>query len=152
MGDATAFPVHLRVLRLQAGARLPVRATPAASGYDLFACIEGGSSIELGPDPALVPTGIAVEFPQGFDLQVRPRSGLARRGVMVAYGTVDADYRGELFVTMYTLGSLRSFVIHDGDRIAQLVLSRLADLEVTEVTGLGETERGAGGHGSTGMR
>lgn len=152
MLDQAVSTVALRVLRLRAGARLPVRATATASGLDLFAHLPEGGTLELGPDPVLVPTGIAVEFPAGFDLQVRPRSGLARRGVMVAYGTVDADYRGELFVTMYTLGSLRGFTIHDGDRIAQLVLGRLADVAVVETDILSDTDRGAGGHGSTGMR
>lgn len=152
MGESAGTPVTLHVLRLRADARLPIRATAAASGYDLFAHVPDGGAILLGPDPVLVPTGIAVAFPVGYDLQVRPRSGLARRGVMAAYGTVDADYRGELFVTMYTLGSVLTFPIHHGDRIAQLVLSRLTDLEVVEAQALDETDRGAGGHGSTGMR
>ncbi len=93
-----------------------------------------------------------MELPPGYDAEVRPRSGLARRGVLVAHGTIDADYRGELLVTMYTIGSASGFTISHGDRIAQLVISRLADVEVQEAETLSDTARGAGGHGSTGMR
>jgi dUTP pyrophosphatase len=139
------------VQRLRAGARLPHRATPSASGLDLFACLPA-ETIQLSRDPTLVPTGIAIEVPPGYDVQVRPRSGLAAKGVMVAFGTVDADYRGELFVNMYLTGSRDSFTIHDGDRIAQLVVARLAPLRVVAVDELQPSERGDGGFGSTGMR
>jgi dUTP pyrophosphatase len=98
----------------------------------------------------MIPCGIAIEFPYGYDVQVRPRSGLSAKGVGVAFGTVDADYRGELLVTMYTLGDLKSYELQDGDRIAQLVIGTVADANVAEVTELTETARGAGGHGSTG--
>jgi dUTP pyrophosphatase len=91
-----------------------------------------------------------MEFPYGFDLQVRPRSGLSARGVGVALGTIDADYRGELLVTMWTFGSRREYVVQDGDRIAQLVVARLTAADVVEVPQLGESARGTGGHGSTG--
>jgi len=83
-------------------------------------------------------------------VQVRPRSGLSSRGVGVAFGTIDADYRGELLVTMWTFGALASYDLHDGDRIAQLVVARLAPVAVVEVAELSATDRGAGGHGSTG--
>lgn len=98
----------------------------------------------------LVPTGIAVEVPPGFDVQVRPRSGLSLKGVAVAFGTVDADYRGELLVTMWTFGDLDAYVINDGDRIAQLVVAQLAPVRVVEAAQLSPSERGAGGHGSSG--
>ena len=140
----------LKVQRLRPEARLPVRATASASGLDLFACLEDPAGLLLGPDPILVPTGIALEIPPGFDAQVRPRSGLSKRGVGVAFGTVDSDYRGELLVTMYVFGSRDSFRIQHGDRIAQLVLSRLAELPVVEADELSPTARGSGGHGSTG--
>jgi dUTP pyrophosphatase len=98
----------------------------------------------------MVPTGIAVEVPAGYDVQVRPRSGLSLRGVGVAFGTIDADYRGELLVTMWTFGDLETYELHDGDRIAQLVIARLAPVRVVEVDALSATGRGDGGHGSTG--
>jgi dUTP pyrophosphatase len=141
----------LKVRRLRPGARPPERGTPGSTGLDLFACIEGTSSIELGREPVLVPTGIAVEVPAGYDAQVRPRSGLSAKGVGVAFGTIDSDYRGEVLVTMYLFGTLDSYTIRHGDRIAQLVIGRWADLPVAEVEALSETERGPAGHGSTGV-
>ncbi len=138
----------LRVLRLRDGARLPVRSTPAATGFDLHACLD--APLRLGPAPQLVPTGIAIEFPPGFDVQVRPRSGLSAKGVGVAFGTVDCDYRGEVLVTMWTFGALASYELRPGDRIAQLVVARLALVEVVEAVELSATPRGDGGHGSTG--
>lgn len=140
---------RVKVKRLRPAARLPQRATPGSSGYDLFACLEG-PELTIGPDPVLVPTGIAIEVPSGYDVQVRPRSGLAASGVGVTLGTIDSDYRGEVLVTMYVFGSRHSHTVHNGDRIAQLVISRLADLPLVEATELSPSERGAGGHGSTG--
>lgn len=98
----------------------------------------------------MVPTGLAIEVPPRYDVQVRPRSGLSLKGIGVAFGTVDADYRGELRVTMWTFGDLDKYVLHDGDRIAQIVIARLAPVRVVEVDELSSTERGEGGHGSTG--
>ena len=141
----------LKVRRLRPGARLPQRATPGSTGLDLFACIETAGSIELGRDPVLVPTGIAIELPPGYDAQVRPRSGLSAKGVGVTFGTIDSDYRGEVLVTMYLFGALDSYIIRHGERIAQLVIGRWADLPVVEVEALSETERGPAGHGSTGV-
>ena len=148
----TPEPAILQVRLLRPGARVPQRQSALASGFDIHACLEGGS-IELGAVPQLVPTGIAVAAPPGLDVQLRPRSGLASRGVLAVFGTLDADYRGELFVTMYCLpggGDGGRYVIEDGERIAQLVVGRLAPAEFEVVPDLGETERGAGGHGSTG--
>ena len=141
----------LRVRRLRPGARLPQRATSGSTGLDLFACIEAAGSIELGRDPVLVPTGIAIEMPPGYDAQVRPRSGLSAKGVGVTFGTIDSDYRGEVLVTMHLFGALDSYIIRHGERIAQLVIGRWADLPVVEVEALSETERGPAGHGSTGV-
>jgi len=132
-------------------ARLPQRATEGSTGLDLFAYIKKSGRITLEEKPKLVGTGIAVEVPRGYDVQIRPRSGLSARGVVAALGTVDSDYRGELLVTMYTLGRGSSFEIRHGDRIAQLVISKLADLPVEEAEELSGTERGPQGHGSTGM-
>ena len=138
----------IKVQLLRPGARLPQRATPGASGLDLHACLE--APIDLTPDVTLVPTGIAIEAPPGYDLQIRPRSGLARRGVDVILGTLDSDYRGEVFVSMRTFGSLASYRVEDGNRIAQLVISRAEALPIIQVDALSDSERGSGGHGSTG--
>ena len=140
----------LRVKRLRPGARLPQRATSGASGLDLFACIEGEGFLLLGREPRLVGTGIALEVPPGFDAQIRPRSGLSAQGVGVCLGTIDADYRGEVLVTMYVFGSESPSPVRHGDRIAQLVVTKLAALPLVEVEKLSETERGNRGHGSTG--
>ena len=127
---------------------MPSRATPGASGLDLYACLD--KDVELGPDATLVPSGIAVEVPVGFEVQLRPRSGLARRGVNVIFGTVDSDYRGEIFVNMHTIGELHSYRIQDGDRIAQLVVSRVEILTAVEADELSDSSRGGSGFGSTG--
>ncbi len=143
-------PPALRVRRLRATARLPRRATPHSSGLDLYADFgSAGGEVVLEATPQLIPTGLAVEVPPGFEVQVRPRSGLSRRGVVVAFGTVDADYRGELLVNMsWPLEG--QFTVRQGDRIAQLVVAPVALAEVEEVDELSETERGGGGFGSTG--
>lgn len=138
------------VRRLRSNARLPRRQTSLASGYDLHACLD--DPLVIGTMPTRVPTGLAFAVPEGYDAQLRPRSGLSARGVMGTLGTLDADYRGEVFVTLYCLPGLGQFTIADGDRVAQLVLARLAPLDLVEVSELDETERGAGGHGSTGLR
>lgn len=141
----------LRVKKMYPDAHLPQRATEGSTGLDLFAYIKKSGRITLEEKPKLVGTGIAVEVPRGYDVQIRPRSGLSAKGVVVAFGTVDSDYRGELLVTMYTLGQGSSFEIRHGGRIAQLVVGKLADLPVEEAEELSGTERGHQGHGSTGM-
>lgn len=138
----------IRVKRLRDGARLPFRATTGATGYDLYACLE--DELPVGPQPVRVPTGIAIEAPEGYDVQIRPRSGLSAQGVMATLGTIDADYRGELLVTMYVLPHRGPHIVRDGDRIAQLVISRIAAASLEEAGDLASTERGSGGHGSTG--
>ncbi len=141
-------PAVIKIKLLRPGARLPVRATPGSSGLDLYACLD--APVELGPDVTLVPTGIAIEAPVGYDLQVRPRSGLGRRGVDLIFGTLDSDYRGEVFVSLRTFGSTASFRVEHGDRIAQLVVARVVDVTLEQVEELSESLRGDGGHGSTG--
>ena len=138
----------IRVKRLRPNARLPERATEGSTGYDLYACLE--EPLTIGPEPIKIPAGIAIESPPGFDVQIRPRSGLSSKGVMVAFGTIDSDYRGELLVTMYALPSRDSHVVHDGDRIAQMVVSRAEHLSIELVQELSATARDTGGHGSTG--
>lgn len=141
----------LKVKKLRPRAILPRRATPGATGLDLFACIDGDGVIALGTQPKLIGTGIAIEVPKGYDVQIRPRSGLSSRGVGVTLGTVDSDYRGEVIVTMYLFSPDATFEVKHGDRIAQMVISRAVDMPLVEVEELAPTERGSGGHGSTGM-
>jgi dUTP pyrophosphatase len=106
--------------------------------------------LEVGQEPVRVPTGIAIETPAGLDVQIRPRSGLSSQGVVATLGTIDADYRGELLVTMYVLPYRGAHIVHNGDRVAQLVVSRMADVALLAAEELSATARDAGGHGSTG--
>ncbi len=140
--------VPVRVKRLRPGARLPERATDGSTGYDLYACLD--APIMVGHEPVQVPTGIAIEIGAGFDVQIRPRSGLSSRGVVVTFGTIDSDYHGELLVTMHSLHYREPHEVNDGDRIAQLVISQAFVMDMTIAEDLSETARGAGGHGSTG--
>ena len=140
----------LKIKRLRPNARLPQRATPGATGLDLFACIDSDGTVTLSTKPGLIGTGIAIEVPRGYDVQIRPRSGLSSKGVGVTLGTIDSDYRGEILVTMYLFSRDAAFEVRHGDRIAQMVVSKVADLPLVEVEELSSTERGAGGHGSTG--
>jgi dUTP pyrophosphatase len=146
--QAKGDSMELRVKSLRPSAKLPRRATPHATGLDLYACID--APMTLTRHPQLVPCGIAIEVPIGYDGQVRPRSGLTSKGVGVAFGTIDADYRGEIFVTMWTFGDKATYEIADGDRIAQLVIVQLAPVEIVEAAELSATSRAEGGHGSTG--
>ncbi len=142
----------LRVKRLTNTASIPKRSTLYSSGLDLFADLGGnGNVVELSIVPTLISTGLALEIPKGFEVQIRPRSGLSREGVDVAFGTVDADYRGELKVNMALHGDQGKVIqIHHGDRIAQLVVAPVSLVDVEEVDELGKTTRGTGGFGSTG--
>jgi dUTP pyrophosphatase len=139
---------RVRVKRLRPSAKLPFRATAHSSGFDLHACVV--EPVVLGQRPKLVGTGLAMEVPPGFDAQIRPRSGLAKQGVLCTFGTLDADYRGELMIALYTTAPDVTYVVSDGDRIAQIVITRLADVTFEEADELSDTGRGAGGHGSTG--
>lgn len=146
--------VGIQVVRLPHGRdlQLPDYATAAAAGADLLAAID--QDIELGSlERRIVPTGISIALPMGFEAQVRPRSGLAaRNGITVANapGTIDADYRGEVGVILVNLGK-EPFRISRGMRIAQLVVARHARAVWLEVSTLDETARGVGGFGSTGV-
>jgi len=132
---------------------LPSYETLASAGMDLRAAIQ--EPISLQPlERALVKTGLYLELPIGFEAQVRPRSGLAlKKGITVlnSPGTVDADYRGEIGVILVNLSS-ETFVVENGERIAQLVIAKHERAEWNEVAALSETERGAGGFGSTGVK
>ena len=138
----------IKVKRLRPSARLPFHASDGATGLDLYACLN--APVQLGPDVTLIGTGVAIETPARLDVQIRPRSGLSKQGVMVILGTIDADYRGELFVAMHTFGSLTSYEVKDGDRIAQLVITRFEAVELVEADALNDSTRGPGGYGSTG--
>lgn len=140
--------IELRVRLLHPRAAVPSRGSEHATGFDLRACLD--QPVILTQNPQKIPCGIAIEFPYGYDVQIRPRSGLSAKGVGVALGTVDADYRGELLVTMWAFGDLHEYELQDGDRIAQLVVAPLADVITLEVAELSDTVRGTGGHGSTG--
>lgn len=148
------IPLAVTVRRLPNGRDLPLPAyeTGAAAGMDLLAAVENDLVLEPGAR-ALVPTGIQVALPAGFDGQIRPRSGLAlRHGVTVLNtpGTIDADYRGEIGVVLVNLGQA-SFTVTRGMRIAQLVVAPVAKVGWREVEALPESGRGAGGFGSTGI-
>ena len=130
---------------------LPSYATPLSAGMDLRANLD--APVTLQPlERRLVPTGLFIALPAGYEAQVRPRSGLAIKkgiGVLNSPGTIDADYRGEICVILVNLSN-EAFVINDGDRIAQMVVARHETVEWTPVEVLDETERGAGGFGHTG--
>jgi dUTP pyrophosphatase len=130
---------------------LPAYQTPLAAGLDLRANLE--TSITLGPlERRLIGTGLFLELPVGYEAQIRPRSGLAyKHGISVLNtpGTVDADYRGEVKVLLVNLSNV-PFLVQDGERIAQMVIAKHEQIEWEEVNSLSETQRGAGGYGSTG--
>ena len=132
---------------------LPTYATEQSAGMDLRACTDG--PVTLRPmERRLIGTGLYIALPKGCEAQIRPRSGLAlRHGITVlnSPGTVDADYRGEIMVLLVNL-SAEDFTINDGERIAQMVIARHAQGQFAVVEDLGDTERGAGGYGHTGVK
>ena len=143
--------MELRIKRLNPAAITPTRAKPGDSGLDLYACLPDGPVFIMGGDHSVVPTGVAVELPEGHEGQVRPRSGLAaRNGIAACLGTIDNGYRGEVGVNLFNM-SFGSYRVNHGDRIAQLVVAPVALPEVLEVDELSETERGAGGFGHSGV-
>lgn len=133
------------------GAIIPEYKTAGAAGADLYAFLDSSVTILPGKS-AMIPTGLFFEIPEGYEIQVRPRSGLAaKNGVTVLNtpGTIDSDYRGEIKVILINLGD-KEFIVNNGERIAQMVIAPViqAAFEITE--NLSQTERGAGGFGSTG--
>jgi dUTP pyrophosphatase len=145
-------PIEIRIINTSSNS-LPAYATAGSSGMDIRANLD--SSQVLKPlERTLVPTGIFMEIPQGYEIQVRPRSGLAvKQGItcLNTPGTIDADYRGEIKVILINL-SQEEQVIHHGDRIAQLVLQKVEQVQWKEVEELEVTERNAGGFGHTGKQ
>ncbi|HTL82172.1 MAG TPA: dUTP diphosphatase [Bacteroidia bacterium] len=132
---------------------LPEYSTPHSAGLDLRANLE--SPVVLAPlERALIPTGLFIELPVGFEAQVRPRSGLAAKNgisVLNSPGTIDADYRGEIKVILVNLSN-EKFTVNDGERVAQLVVAKHEQIEWKPTDALASTERGAGGFGHTGTK
>ena len=149
-------PPHIRIHRLDpqknADILLPCYMTPLAAGMDIRAAVT--KLVTLAPKTIeLIPTGFAMALPEGFEAQIRSRSGLAvRHGISLinSPGTIDADYRGEVKLAVINLGS-EPYSIHRGDRIAQMIISRVFKAELTEVDSLDATHRGDGGFGHTGQ-
>lgn len=145
--------IEIKQLPHAEGLPLPAYQSAHAAGLDLTAAVPDDAPLVLAPGAhELVPTGLAIALPEGFEAQVRPRSGLAaRHGVTVlnAPGTVDADYRGEILVILINHGR-SPFTIRRGERIAQMVIAPVARAELVPVNSLASTERGSGGFGSTG--
>ncbi len=135
------------------GFSLPEYATTGSAGLDLRAVLE--APITLKPlERALLPTGLYIELPQGYEAQVRPRSGLAAKrglGCLNSPGTIDSDYRGQIHVILVNLSN-EAQTIENGERVAQMIIARYEQITWLPVEALGETERGAGGFGSTGTK
>ena len=143
--------VKVLVKRLDPRVKLPKYKTSGSSGMDLMAFIENPIKVKPGSS-TLIPTGISVAFPKEFEIQIRPRSGLAAKlsiGVLNTPGTIDSDYRGELKVIIFNHGE-KEFVVNCDDRVAQMVLTPIQKIDFEEVSELPETIRGSGGFGSTG--
>jgi dUTP pyrophosphatase len=145
--------IAVRRLPHAEGLPLPAYETPGSAGMDLRAAVPENEPMVIKPGArAMVPTGMCWAIPQGFEVQVRPRSGLAAKAGVTCLntpGTIDSDYRGEVKVILINLGE-EDFTIRRGDRIAQMVAAPVAQAAWTEVESLDETARGAGGFGSTG--
>ena len=143
--------VKVLIKKLNPAVKLPKYETSGASGVDLTAFIE--EAIDLKPKESfLIPTGLSVAFSEDFEIQIRPRSGLAAKNnisVLNTPGTIDSDYRGEIKVIIYNHGC-ENFLINNGDRIAQMILTPVLKMEFEEVNDLPKSIRGKGGFGSTG--
>ena len=144
---------EILIKRLSREVPLPKYETDGSSGLDLAAFIE--KNIEIKPGKSkIIPTGLAIAIPKNFEIQIRPRSGLAAKNqisVLNTPGTIDADYRGELKVILINLGD-KSFFVEKGLRVAQMVLCPIVKAKFKEVESLEDTKRGSGGFGSTGVR
>ncbi|MBD1148671.1 MAG: deoxyuridine 5'-triphosphate nucleotidohydrolase [Pelagibacteraceae bacterium TMED201] len=143
--------VKVLIKKLSSEVQLPSYKTLGASGMDLMAFIK--SSITVKPKTSsLIPTGLSIAFSEDYEVQIRPRSGLAAKNnisVLNTPGTIDSDYRGEIKVIIYNHGN-NDFLINNGDRIAQMILMPVVKIELEETNNLPETIRGKGGFGSTG--
>lgn len=143
----------LKLKLLSARATVPAYQTPGSAGMDVAACLPEGQTVVIQPGAiARVPLGFAVSFPEGYEVQIRPRSGLATKHAITvpnAPGTVDSDYRGEMIVALINL-SQTAFTVEHGMRIAQMVLAPVCRARITLANELDDTIRGTGGFGSTG--
>ena len=143
--------IKVLVKKKDPSVKLPSYKTNGASGMDLMAYID--KSIELKPgESCLVPTGLSVAFPEEYEIQIRPRSGLAAKNnisVLNTPGTIDSDYRGELKIILFNHGS-KNFIINNNDRVAQMILTPVIKMTLEETNELPESVRGEGGFGSTG--
>lgn len=145
--------VHITQLKSAVGLPLPHYQTEHSAGVDLYASIEDELVIEAGTWK-MVPTGIAIAIPEGYEGQVRPRSGLALKhgiGLLNSPGTIDADYRGEIGIILFNF-SEKPFIIKRGDRVAQLVFAKIEKAKFLKAETLSETIRGTGGFGHTGVK
>ena len=143
--------VKILVKKFDKNIKLPTYKTSGSSGMDLVAYIKNKITIDPGKT-VMIPTGIAVAIPKNYEIQIRPRSGLAaKKGISVLNtpGTVDSDYRGEIIIILINL-SKKSFVVKSGDRVAQMIVCPVAKGKLQEVKNLPKTVRGKGGFGSTG--
>ena len=143
--------VRVFIKKLNSSAQLPSYKTSGASGMDLMACIEKTINLEPGKS-CLVPTGLSVAFPKEYEIQIRPRSGLAAKNnisVLNTPGTIDSDYRGELKIILYNHSKV-NFTINNNDRVAQMILTPIIKMELEESDKLPDSIRGEGGFGSTG--
>ena len=143
--------VKILVKKFDKNIKLPAYKTSGSSGMDLVALVKGKINIKPGKI-AIIPTGIAIAIPMNYEIQIRPRSGLAaKKGISVLNtpGTIDSDYRGEIKIILINL-SKKSFVVKSGDRVAQMILSPVAKGKLKEIKILPRTMRGKGGFGSTG--
>jgi len=144
---------EILIKKLSKTASIPKYETAGSSGMDLAADIDEKIEIKSG-ETQIIPTGLSVSIPQEFEIQIRPRSGLAAKhqlSVLNTPGTIDADYRGEIKVILINLGK-KSFIVERGLRIAQMVLCPLIKAKIKEVETLDDTTRGSGGFGSTGVK
>ena len=143
--------VKVLIRKLSSEVKLPSYKTSGASGMDLMAFIK--SSVIIKPKTScLIPTGLSIAFSENYEIQIRPRSGLAAKSnisVLNTPGTIDSDYRGEIKVVIYNHGN-KDFLINNGDRIAQMILAPVMKMELEETNDLPKTIRGKGGFGSTG--
>ena len=142
--------IEVKIQKIDKSAKLPHRMSAHAAGYDLYSCHQQNIILKKG-EVKLVPTGIAISLPAGYEAQIRPRSGLAIKhgiGVLNAPGTIDADYRGEIKIILFNYGK-EDFIIAPGTRVAQMIIAKheIVDFAVTEE--LDVTKRGSGGFGHT---
>lgn len=144
--------ISIQITLLRKGSKIPQRQSVGAAGYDLYACLE--KPIMIYPNSIeLIPTGIAVAIPPGYEIQIRPRSGLSLKNKLLIInspGTIDSDYRGEIFVPIYNLNN-QEFTVEPGLRIAQMILAKVETIHWDIQDSLPQTERASGGFGSSGL-